>query len=144
MRPYRHLMAAVDFASDTEQVCERAAELARMYQAGLSLIHVVEPIIVEPAYDVLPALPAGFDAQMQSQARKELVKIGDRYGVPPERCWLEVGSTKTRILRRAEEERIDLIVLGSHGRHGVALLLGSTANAIPHGAPCDVLAVRIH
>jgi universal stress protein A len=141
--PYRHLMAAVDFARDTEQVCERAAELARLFQARLDLVHVVEPIIVEPAYDVLPALPAGFDAQMQARARKELVKIGDRYGIPPERCWLEVGSTKTSILRRAEQEDIDLIVLGSHGRHGVALLLGSTANAVLHGSPCDVLAVRV-
>ena len=35
------------------------------------------------------------------------------------------------------------LVVGSHGRHGLALLLGSTANAVLHGAPCDVLAVRI-
>ena len=143
MEPYRHLMAAIDFAHETEQVCERAAELARQYQARLDLIHVVEPIIVEPAYDVLPALPTGFEAQMQAHARKELAKVGDRYGVPPDRCWLEVGSTKTAILRKAEEEGIDLIVLGSHGRHGVALLLGSTANAVLHGASCDVLAVRV-
>lgn len=141
--PYRRLMAGVDFTRETEKVCERATELAQLYQARLDLIHVVEPIIVEPAYDVLPALPAGFDSQMQAQARKELIKLGDRFGVPPDRCWLEVGSTKTSIVRRAEQEEIDLIVLGSHSRHGVALLLGSTANAVLHGAPCDVLAVRV-
>lgn len=45
--------------------------------------------------------------------------------------------------RLAKEQRCDLIVVGSHGRHGLALLLGSTANDILHGAPCDVLAVRL-
>ena len=52
-------------------------------------------------------------------------------------------STKEGILGAAKEHGADLIVVGSHGRHGLALLLGSTANAVLHGAPCDVLAVRI-
>ncbi len=51
--------------------------------------------------------------------------------------------TKEGILGAAREHGADLIVVGSHGRHGLALLLGSTANAVLHGAPCDVLAVRI-
>ena len=44
---------------------------------------------------------------------------------------------------RAALEACDLIVVGSHGRHGLALLLGSTANDVLHGAPCDVLAVHL-
>ena len=44
---------------------------------------------------------------------------------------------------RATEQACDLIVVGSHGRHGLALLLGSTANDVLHGAPCDVLAVHL-
>ncbi|WP_220460082.1 MULTISPECIES: universal stress protein [unclassified Colwellia] len=42
----------------------------------------------------------------------------------------------------AEHEHVDLIITGSHGVHGLQLLLGSTTNAILHGAICDVLAVR--
>ena len=42
-----------------------------------------------------------------------------------------------------DEILADLIVVGSHGRHGLALLLGSTASGVLHGAPCDVLAVRV-
>jgi universal stress protein A len=38
---------------------------------------------------------------------------------------------------------MDLVVVGSHGRHGLSLLLGSTANGVLHGAGCDVLAVRV-
>jgi universal stress protein A len=47
------------------------------------------------------------------------------------------------IHRLARELRCDLVVVGSHGRHGLALLLGSTANDVLHGAQCDVLAVRL-
>ena len=56
---------------------------------------------------------------------------------------VEVGSVKHEILRFAEEQDCDLIVIGAHGRHGVATLLGSTANAVLHGTKCDVLCVRL-
>lgn len=54
-----------------------------------------------------------------------------------------MGSPKLEIVRVAEERQVDLIVVGSHGRHGLALLLGSTANGVLHHAKCDVLAVRL-
>jgi len=43
----------------------------------------------------------------------------------------------------AETQQMDLIVVGSHGRHGLALVFGSTSSSVLHGASCDVLAVRI-
>jgi universal stress protein A len=46
-------------------------------------------------------------------------------------------------VRIAKERGVDLIVVGSHGRHGLQLLLGSTANGVLHLAECDVLAVRV-
>ncbi|MDN5937003.1 MAG: universal stress protein, partial [Nitrosospira sp.] len=53
------------------------------------------------------------------------------------------GVPEREIVRIAEEERVDLIVVGSHGRHGLALLLGSTANSVLHHAKCDVMAIRL-
>jgi len=44
---------------------------------------------------------------------------------------------------KQKKHNTDLVIVGSHGRHGVRLLLGSTANAVLHGAECDVLAVRV-
>jgi universal stress protein A len=55
-----------------------------------------------------------------------------------------MGSPKLEIVRVAEENNVDLIIVGSHGKHGIALLLGSTANGVLHHAKCDVLAVRIY
>ena len=70
--------------------------------------------------------------------------MAERLGVDAKHRFLEFGSTKNEVLRVAEEQKIDLIVTGSHGKHGLALLLGSTAQAILHGAHCDMLIVSPH
>ncbi len=78
------------------------------------------------------------------EARKTLDEMAHRLGTEDAEQWVvSAPSTKEGILDAAREHGVDLIVVGSHGRHGLALLLGSTANAVLHGAPCDVLAVRL-
>jgi len=77
------------------------------------------------------------------EARQSMEKLGEQLGVAKADQHIEVGPTKVKILKVAEEAGIDLIICGSHGRHGLSLLLGSTANAILHGAKCDVLTVRL-
>jgi universal stress protein A len=78
-----------------------------------------------------------------ASAKKSLIKMGEKLAVTEDRQWLEMGSPKLEIIRVANENDVDLIVVGSHGRHGLALLLGSTANGVLHHATCDVLAVRL-
>jgi len=140
---YQKILLALDLSMSTQLLCSKAQDLARSNQSQLSLIHVVEPLVMEYAYDALPMMPVGVEEEMVKRARKEIRRLGDSLGIPEERCWVELGGTKSEILRIARERSFDLIIVGSHGRHGVALLLGSTANAVLHGAPCDVLAVRV-
>ena len=64
-------------------------------------------------------------------------------GIQEHRRHLVFGRPESEIHRLANEQNADVIVVGSHGRHGIALLLGSTANGVLHGATCDVLAVRV-
>lgn len=143
MADYAHVLLAVDFSAATDDLVQRAVDVAKRYQAKLSLVHVVEPMIIDPSYDVFPAVPLGMEQEAVDKSLVELQKLGQRYGIGADSCSVRIGSTKTEILSLAASLGIDLIVVGSHGRHGVALLLGSTANAVLHGAPCDVLAVRI-
>ena len=63
--------------------------------------------------------------------------------IPAGNRHLLMGRPETEIHNVAEEIGADLIVVGSHGRHGLALIFGSTANGVLHGATCDVLAVRV-
>jgi universal stress protein A len=72
-----------------------------------------------------------------------LKQIGDELGVGPTCRWMVWGVPGPEIVRLAEEEDIDLVIVGSHGRHGLALLLGSTANSVLHHTKCDVMAVRL-
>ena len=81
--------------------------------------------------------------ELMDAAKKRLAELGKQLSIPEDRQFLEMGSTKLEIVATAEEQHVDLIVLGSHGRHGLALLLGSTANGVLHHAKCDVLAVRL-
>lgn len=140
---YKRILLAVDFSVHTEELCQRVRELADLHSAKLSLIHVVEPVVTDSAFDTLPPLPVDFDDIIVEQARKRLALLSQRYSVDKENVFLEIGVIKKEIIRIAESQETDLIVVGSHGRHGVELLLGSTANAVLHHAGCDVLAIRI-
>ncbi len=81
--------------------------------------------------------------QLQETARIQLDEFAERLSIPSEQRHLVFGRPETEIHGLAEEINADLIVVGSHGRHGLALLLGSTANGVLQGSPCDVLAVRV-
>ena len=143
MAGYKNVLAAVDLAGDMDEALQRAIERVGT-GATLSIVHVLEPAYyyygMEPA---LGTLPSGFEEDMLKRATAQLAQVGSRYGVPAARQYLERGHAPTQILRLAQDEGVDLIIVGSHGRHGWRLVLGSTANAVLHGARCDVLAVRV-
>jgi universal stress protein A len=143
MDTYKHVVIAVDLHPSCDKVViTKAIKIAKASNAKISIVHAVEHI---NAYGVAEAYSAVVDveAQLIEDARKELTKIGQDFGVSADSLYLEVGAPKTVVLDKVEELNADLIVVGSHGRHGLQLLLGSTANAILHHAKCDVFAVRV-
>ena len=144
MENYKHILLGVDFSGQAEFIAGRAKDLSEKYQAKLSLVHVLDNLpITDAAYG--PVIPFDVDLteELMEAAKTRLASIADKLGVAEENRWLELGSPKLEIIRVANENAVDLIVIGSHGRHGLALLLGSTANGVLHHAKCDVLAVRI-
>jgi universal stress protein A len=144
MAEYKKILLAVDFSEVTGHTQAQALAVATQFGSALCLIHVVEPApISDPIYGV--AMPLDFDltGQMVDSAKDQLTRIAESLGVPSERCWVEVGSPKVEIVRAANEQNVDLIVIGTHGRHGIGALLGSTASSVVHHASCDVLTVRL-
>jgi universal stress protein A len=144
MDDYRHILLAVDFSEYTAEIAARAQDLAEKYQAQLSVTHVFDSV---PFRDLANdyVIPYDFDLQEEllKTVEQKLYGLAEQLRIPKARRWLELGNPGAEIARIAEEHGVDLIVLGSHGRSGLALLLGSTANAVLHRARCDVLAVRI-
>lgn len=143
MSHYKHILLAVDFSEHGEQVTNTAKIMAEQNRAILSVVHVVESLpLTDAAYGPIP-FDVDFAQELLDTAKMRLAKLANELAVPENRQWLEMGSPKLEIVRIAEENHADLIVVGSHGRHGLALLLGSTANGVLHHAQCDVLAVRL-
>jgi len=137
---YKRVLFATDFDEIGVSAAHKAKKIADENGAELLLVHVVEPI---PAY-AYPGF-AGFaevEVSIREQAEKELNALANQLGVDEKHRLLEFGSVKNEILRLAEEHKIDLIVAGSHGKHGLGLLLGSTANSILHASHCDMLIVQ--
>jgi universal stress protein A len=83
------------------------------------------------------------ETDLAERARPLLEDMVKRSGAANTRVRVEVGNTKGQILTVAEEERPDLIVLGSRERHGLAVLVNFTEDTVLHAAHCDMLAVRL-
>ncbi|MEM7098273.1 MAG: universal stress protein [Pseudomonadota bacterium] len=142
MAGYQNIMLAVDLTEESNEVADRAMAMAERFQATIHLVHVIEPLSLAYGGDVPMDLSSVQD-QIQEQAKSHLSEFAARLGIPAEHQHLIFGRPESEIQRVANEFEADLIVVGSHGRHGLALLLGSTANGVLHGATCDVLAVRV-
>ena len=141
--PYQHILIAVDLTDECHPVAERALAIAASSGAKAALVHIVEPMAMAFGGDV-PMDLSLLQQQQFDQARERLQSFAGRYPqLGAEQRHLAYGQPRQELHRLAEEQGCDLIVVGSHGRHGLALLLGSTANDVLHGAPCDVLAVRL-
>jgi universal stress protein A len=143
MSAYKHLLVAVDFSANSDDVISKGVALAEAFGARISLVNVVEFAQVDLSNELVIPQELELDQELLSQAGKRLEKVAEKHGLEEHPRFVRQGSTRREILQLAEQESIDLIVVGSHGRSGIQLLLGSTANAVLHGAPCDVLAVRV-
>lgn len=142
MSEYKKIMLAVDLTEESLKVAERATQLVNAFDAELHVVHVIEPLSLAYGGDV-PMDLSTVQEQIQDQAAAHLREFSATLNVPETSQHLIFGRPESEIQRTAEEAGADIIVVGSHGRHGLALLLGSTANGVLHGASCDVLAVRV-
>jgi universal stress protein A len=143
MTKYRKILVAVDLSPEAKPVLARARELRGFYGADLCLIHVVEPLVTTSDYELSPDLPLEVERTIEQRAVKYLQALAGDMDITDALQTVEIGSVKREILNFAQQQGCDLIVIGTHGRHGVATLLGSTANAVLHGTPCDVMCVRV-
>jgi universal stress protein A len=142
MSPYRRILLVVDLAEQSEQVGARARALAELSGAELSVLHVVEYVPVEPMGETL--LPAvQIEEELVQRATKRLAEYAEKLGIPAARRQVAAGNIKAEIVRAAQEQKADLIVLGSRERRGPSILVNFTEDTVLHAAPCDVLAVRL-
>ena len=134
---YTHILFATDLTGLSQNIAPKVQKLAELYGAKISLIHVLEQTSTY-GYPGVPAL----ENTVSEQVQNAMAEFAEKIQVPRERQYIEFGSIKGQVLSYASSLNVDLIVVGSHGRHGLARLLGSSATAIVNGAECDVLVLR--
>lgn len=141
----RKILCPVDFTDTSREAIRWACGLARTFDATLALVHVYQP----PGY----ALPEGVIiagpkvmSDLLEAVERELAReraTAEDFGAPRIETRAVQGVASQEIVRLAREESYDLIVMGTHGRTGLAhALLGSVAERVIRGAPCPVLTVR--
>lgn len=141
--PLQHFLVPIDFSEDAQQALAYAMRLARDVGARVTLLHVIQPFPLA-GVPMGVTLPVTYlqeaEAQLQQAMQEALARVTEAgltstsllvYGVP----WHEIVAI-------AERERVDLIVMGTRGRTGLAhVLLGSVAEKVVRMAPCAVLVV---
>lgn len=143
MALYQKIILAVDLHPECDlTLIEKAKNFAQLFNAELIVAHAVEKIY---SYGISQAYPGviNIEDELLAAAKKELAQLCASSGIAQSKQVVSAGSPKLVLFTLAEEEKADLIIVGSHGRHGLELLLGSTANSILHSACCDVLAIRL-
>ncbi len=138
------ILLPVDQSEHAEAACDLATEL--FTEGTLVLLHVVDPAEASfSAETAVPNIPEGWYEQEKQRAEHIFEGIEERAaasGLETERL-IEVGKPAQTIIETAEEEAIDHIVMGSHGRKGVSrLLLGSVAETVVRRAPVPVTVAR--
>jgi universal stress protein A len=143
MPGYRKVLVLLDLAEGSERVFAAARDIAAHSNAGIVALHVVEYVPTEPMGESLMSTQLNLETDLVERARPLLEDMVKRNGTANASVRVEVGNTKAQILTVADEERPDLIVLGSRERHGLAVLVNFTEDTVLHAAHCDVLAVRL-
>lgn len=139
----KHILVPVDFSECSRKALDYAASFARQFNADVTMLHVVVAVPLPPQMLVFEAetLNAKYHEQAAKQLSEWRKEIAPRATV---KATVRGGTAAHQeIITAAHECNCDLIVIGSHGRTGLArILTGSTAERVVRHAPCPVLVVR--
>ena len=148
--PIQTILVPTDFSEPTREVMEFAVYLAKTFRAKLMLLHVFQTLPLAEAVNWLdtvapPVAESGLWEQLKTAAQQQMARLKEKYqnaGVELETRLVD-GVPFVEIIRLAKEEKIGLILMGSHGHTGVRhLLIGSVAEKVVRKATCPVLVVK--
>lgn len=139
------LLVPTDFSENAVQALSYAKELARATKASLHLIHIVEPVVYPADWSYAQVGFADIEQELKDTATKEMDVLAtalraEGYTVETS---VRMGRASDEICAYAEEKKIGIISMGTHGRSGLEhFLFGSTTERVLRKAPCPILAVR--
>jgi universal stress protein A len=137
------ILVATDFSDAADEALRYATVLAERLGARLSLVHVVDPFAQALSWEGELSLSTEMPAEVVEGIQRQFSRRAPIMGHAVAITSIVTGVTSSAIVDHARDNGIDLIVMGTHGRHGMAhLLLGSVAERVVRTASCPVLTVR--
>jgi nucleotide-binding universal stress UspA family protein len=140
MLPFKKILYPTDFSEASYEALKVANELALHFSAELYLVHVVSPAVPpspEFASSVLPLQEESAEKSLQEVAKQRVSKELAAHQI------VVLGGAAEEIIRMSEENKADLIVIGTHGQTGWRhMVFGSVAEKVVRLAPCPVLTIR--
>ncbi|RMH04872.1 MAG: universal stress protein [Nitrospirae bacterium] len=146
---FHKILVPVDFSPCSREAFRVAVHLAKVFQAQLLLLHVIDSKALEALNALGLAKPSEYPQQKQKLRRaarvqaRQLLKLEDVKGLEVTRL-LSEGKPFVEIVRTARMERVNLIVMGSYGGHTSdveRIFFGSTAEQVVRTAHCPVLCI---
>ena len=138
------ILIAVDLSESSELVIKKGIELAIKMEASVILSSVV-PMYVDYLQSQMSMVPTPWDEIYTAQkeaAIKELKLVQDKFPNIPIEIYVEVGNAKDVVIEKAKKEKVDYIVVGTHGRTGFShVVMGSTAEYIVRHSTMQVMVV---
>ncbi|AHE67227.1 universal stress protein [Legionella oakridgensis] len=137
---YTSILHPTDLSENHFHMSEKAVEIAKCFNAKLFLLHVIEP---PTSLQLAQGLGfAEFDKPIKEDAWAVMNVLGEALNIPVSQQFVEVGSIKMHVLEKVNELACNLIIIGRHRPTTLPAFLGSTAHAVIHHAPCDVLTLK--
>ncbi|AOE49424.1 universal stress protein [Kangiella sediminilitoris] len=146
MSLFNHIVVAVDLRKESKKIIQKAQGV--LAKGGeLELLHVAEPIDAGlwagAPFGAVVVNTEELEQEALKAKEKRLRELGKHFSISESKQHIEIGKPSRVIKKYAEDNKCDLIVIGTHGQNGWELLLGSTANGVLHGSPCDVLTIQM-
>ncbi len=147
MLPFKKILCPTDFSEPAFAALKRAEELARHFDAELIVAHVI-PTLPGPHSFPDPQAPLNFDVPLFQQElaikAEQMLKDLVSHHKAETRDMVTTGDAAPEILRIAQQEHVDLIVIASHGLTGWRrLVYGSVAEKVVRQATCPVLTIAV-
>ncbi len=145
----KKILIALDATAEAEEVIEGAMALDPRGAVEVHVVTVIPPLMGGISGMDGAAFAASWplremEEQLAQDTAKNIRERAAAYGIAPDQVNIRTGRPASEIKACAKEIGADLIVIGTHARGALSgILLGSTANGVLHGSPCDVLTVHV-
>jgi nucleotide-binding universal stress UspA family protein len=145
MTEIKNILVPVDFSETSSKIVAYAGHMAEKFQSRLTVVYVVESLQKYEGFAIPHISLTQFEEGLEKSAQDKMNDFVEEH-IPPSLAYdtkVVMGDVGATINRIAEKEKMDLIVMGTHGYRGIEhTLFGSVAEKVVKTAPCPVLTIN--